>query len=101
MTPSNVPMMTDDSFQTICTQLYANAKQSEQECKCVGCQPWSRMMATTGKMVQYANEEFRCWRNHKASNPMETNASAFACAHHNQMEAYAELGCIKAHAAKL
>ena len=44
----------------------------------VGRQPWSRMMAATGKMVQYANEEFRRWKNHEASNPMETNASAFA-----------------------
>ena len=56
----------------------------------VGRQPGeSRMMAATGKMVQYANEEFRRWKNHGASNPTETNASAFARARHNRMEAYA------------
>jgi hypothetical protein len=45
-------------YQMLCKDLYANGKQAEAECKCVGRFAWSRMMASVGRMVQYANDEF-------------------------------------------
>jgi hypothetical protein len=78
-------------FQRFGTQLYDHAKQAEQECKRKGRHPWSRMMAATGKMVQYANEEFRQWKDHEAHHPTATNLAAFSRAKHNRKEAYAEL----------
>lgn len=52
------------------------------------------MLAAAGRMVQYANEEFRRWKNHELIEPGETNASAFARAKQNRLDAYAEINHI-------
>jgi hypothetical protein len=36
------------------------------------------MLASAGKMVQYANKEYCCWKNHEPSKPNESNEDAFA-----------------------
>jgi hypothetical protein len=54
------------------------------------------MLAAVGQVVQYANEEFQCWKNHKLIEPGETNESAFTRAKQNQTNAYAQVYQIKA-----
>jgi hypothetical protein len=49
----------------------------------------SWMLAAAGWTVQYANEEFRCWENHKFIKPGETNESVFSQAKQNWADAYA------------
>jgi hypothetical protein len=83
-------------YQEISKVLYSNAKQSKKECKKVGGYAWSRMLASTGRMVQYANEEFRRWKNHELIQPGEANSSAFARAKQNRADAYAEIKQIHA-----
>jgi hypothetical protein len=46
-------------FQSICTQMYKNAKQAEASCKTGGPFSWSRMLAAAGLAVQLANREYR------------------------------------------
>jgi hypothetical protein len=58
--------------------MYDNAKQAEPECKKVEHFAWSRMLTSAGKMVQYANEEYRRSKNHEPSEPDESNEDAFA-----------------------
>jgi hypothetical protein len=58
--------------------LYSQAKQADKACKKVGGHAWSRMLAAAGRMVQYANKEYQCWKNHKLIEPGKTNESAFA-----------------------
>jgi hypothetical protein len=87
--------------QEISKVLYFNAKQSEKECKKVGGHAWSRMMAAAGRTVQYANEEFRRWKNHELIQPGETNSSAFARAKQNRTGAYAEIQRIHARSSDL
>jgi hypothetical protein len=47
-------------------------------------------------MVQYANEEFRRWKNHELIQQGEANSSAFARAKQNRANAYAEIKQIQA-----
>jgi hypothetical protein len=54
------------------------------------------MLAAVGWTVQYANEEFQHWKNHKFTEPGETNESAFARAKQNQADAYAQVHQIQA-----
>jgi hypothetical protein len=65
-------------YQDLSNLLYSHANQTEEECKKVGAHAWSRMLAAVGRTVQYANEEFQCWKNHEFTKPGETNESAFA-----------------------
>jgi hypothetical protein len=51
--------------------LYSHAKQADKECKKVGAHAWSRMLAAAGRAVQYANEEFQCWKNHEFTKPRD------------------------------
>jgi predicted TPR repeat methyltransferase len=51
--------------------------------------------------VQYANEEFQCWKNHEFTKPGETNESAFAWAKQNQADAYAQVHQIQAQSQEL
>ncbi len=83
-------------IQEISKVLYSNAKQSEKECKKVGGHAWSCMVASARQMVQYANEEFRRWKNHELIQPGEGNSSAFARAKQNRADAYAEIKQIHA-----
>jgi hypothetical protein len=83
-------------YQEISKVLYFNAKQSEKECKKVGGHAWSHMMAAARQMVQYANEEFRHWKNHELIQPGETNSSTFAQAKQNRTNAYGEIQGIHA-----
>jgi hypothetical protein len=85
---------TDDDrrlYQDLSNLLYSHAKQTEKECKKVGAHAWSRMLAAVGQTVQYANEEFRHWKNHEFTKPGETNESAFARAKQNWADAYAQV----------
>jgi hypothetical protein len=54
------------------------------------------MVASARQMVQYANEEFRRWKNHELIQPGEANSSAFARAKQNRADAYAEIKQIHA-----
>ena len=81
--------------------LYSQAKQAEKECKKVDGHAWSRMLAAAGRMVQYANEEFRHWKNHELIEPGETNESAFARAKQNRTDAYTEVRRIQARSQEL
>jgi hypothetical protein len=54
------------------------------------------MLAAAGRTVQYANKEFRCWKNHKLIEPGKTNESAFARAKQNQTDAYTQVYQIQA-----
>jgi hypothetical protein len=54
------------------------------------------MMAAAGRTVQYANEEFRRWKNHELIQPGETNSSTFARAKQKRTDAYAEIQRIHA-----
>jgi hypothetical protein len=54
------------------------------------------MLAAAGRTVQYANEEFRHWKNHEFTELGETNESAFAQAKQNQADAYAQVHQIQA-----
>jgi hypothetical protein len=88
-------------YQEISKVLYFNAKQSEKECKKVGGHAWSHMMVAAGRTVQYANEEFRRWKNHELIQPGETNSSAFERAKQNRTDAYAEIQRIHARSSDL
>jgi hypothetical protein len=59
------------------------------------------MMAAAGRTVQYANEEFRRWKNHELIQPGETNSSTFAQAKQNHTDAYAEIQQIHARSSDL
>jgi hypothetical protein len=59
--------------QDLSNLLYSHAKQTEKECKKVGAHAWIQMLAAAGRTVQYANEEFRHWKNHEFTKPRETN----------------------------
>jgi alpha-galactosidase/6-phospho-beta-glucosidase family protein len=78
-------------FQTLSDLLYSNAKQAEPKCKKVGQFAWSQMLVSAGKMVQYANEEYRRWKNHEFSESNESNDDAFARAKQNQSDAYIQI----------
>jgi hypothetical protein len=49
------------------------------------------MLASAGKMVQYANEEYRQWKNHECSESDESNDDAFARAKQNRFDAYSQI----------
>jgi hypothetical protein len=49
------------------------------------------MLAAAGRMVQYANEEFRRLKNHEQVEPGVSNESAFARAKQNRIDAYTEI----------
>jgi hypothetical protein len=59
------------------------------------------MLASTGKMVQYANEEYRRWKNHEFSESDESNDNAFARAKQNRFDAYSQINRIKTKAVEL
>jgi hypothetical protein len=59
------------------------------------------MLAAVGWTVQYANEEFRRWKNHEFTEPGETNKSAFAQAKQNRADAYAQVHQIQARSQEL
>jgi hypothetical protein len=69
---------------------------AEKECKKVGGHAWSRMLAAAGRMVQYANKEFRRLKSHEQVEPGVTNKSAFAQAKQNRIDAYTEIHRIHA-----
>jgi alpha-galactosidase/6-phospho-beta-glucosidase family protein len=88
-------------YQDLCNMLYSHAKQADKECKKVGAHAWSRMLAAAGRAVQYANEEFRRWKNHKFTEPGETNESAFTQAKQNRAGAYAQIHQIQVQSQEL
>jgi hypothetical protein len=59
------------------------------------------MSAAAGQVVQYANEEFWCWKNHELIKPGETNESAFVRAKQNQTDTYTTVHTIQAHSQEL
>jgi hypothetical protein len=54
------------------------------------------MMAAIGRMVQYANEEFRRAKNHQPGEAGETNDATFAHAKQNRTDAYGKLHHVQA-----
>jgi hypothetical protein len=54
------------------------------------------MMTAIGRMVQYANEEFRQAKNHQPGEARETNDATFARAKQNRTDAYGKLHHIQA-----
>ncbi len=81
--------------------LYSHAKQADKECKNIGAHARSRMLAAAGWAVQYANEEFRCWKNHEFIEPGETNKSAFTQAKQNWADAYTQIHQIQVRSQEL
>jgi hypothetical protein len=59
------------------------------------------MLAAVGRTVQYANEEFRRWKNHEFTKPGETNESAFARAKQNRADDYAQVHQIQVRSQEL
>jgi hypothetical protein len=90
---ADVPTVTDDSTKiSAMSCIPAQRRLKRNARKLAG----TRMLAAAGRMVQYANEEFRRLKNHEQVEPGATNESAFARPKQNRIDAYTEIHRIHA-----